>query len=153
MARISMLAAALVMVLAACGAAGGDVAVVGDDGVLPVSDADDGAAGGAAGMCPAGTTDCVDTPELLDDEPVEIDETGIEQFRRDAQAILGWEESEISELIRIGRRGEEQFALTEDYQVGRITAELDDPDGDGTYVVTKTTVELPDGPETFELDA
>jgi hypothetical protein len=146
MARIGMLVAALAMVLAACGSE-----QAGSTG--SVGDGDGDVAGGAAGMCLEGAEDCVDTPQLTDDEPPALDDTGVAQFRRDAEAILGWPEEDVSEFIRIGRRGDEQMALTEDYRVGRITAELDDPEGDGTYLVTKTTVELPDGPETFELDS
>lgn len=111
-----------------------------------------GDAGDAAAACAEGTTDCNDTPQLTDDEPVQIDETGIAQFAADAQYYLGRDESELTDQIRVGRRGDESFALTEDYRVGRMTVELDDLDTDGTYVVTAVTVELPDGPETFRLD-
>ncbi|HUF76864.1 MAG TPA: hypothetical protein VMM35_11330 [Longimicrobiales bacterium] len=105
-----------------------------------------------AGMCAQEEPDCVDTVELLDDEPVTVDETAIEQFRRDAQFYLGASEGELTELIRVARIGDERFALTEDYVIGRITVELDDLDGGGAPVVTSATVELPDGPETFELE-
>lgn len=105
-----------------------------------------------AGMCPQDQPDCVDTPQLLSDEPVAIDETGIEQFRQDAKYYLGRPQDELTELIRIARIDDEQFALTRDYRVGRITVELDDVNGDGTPIVTSSTVELPDGPETFELE-
>jgi hypothetical protein len=110
-----------------------------------------GGAGGAAGMCAEGATDCVDTPQLLSEEPVAIDETGIKQFRRDAKYYLGRSQDELNETIRIGRIGDEQFALTEDYRAGRITVELDKVDGKGEPIVTSATVELPDGPETFKL--
>ena len=73
------------------------------------------------------------------------------QFRRDAKFYLGKPKSEVPELIRIARIDDKQFALTEDYQIGRITVELDDR-GKGGPVVTTSTVELPDGPETFTLD-
>lgn len=104
-----------------------------------------------AGICAQDQTDCVDTPQLASDEPVAIDETGIKQLRRDAKYYLGRSRNELPEPIRIGRIGNEHFALTEDYRVGRITVELDDVDGNGTPIVTSATVELPDGPETFEL--
>ena len=103
----------------------------------------------AAGMCAQDQPDCVDTPQLTDDEAVTIDETGIEQFRRDAQFYLGKPQNELNETVRVGRIGDEHMALTEDYRIGRITVELDDVDGD--LVVTSATVELPDGPETFKL--
>ena len=109
-------------------------------------------AGPAAGMCAEGQPDCVDTPQLASDQPVAIDETGIEQFRKDAKYYLGRDQDELNELIRVARIDDEQFALTDDYQVGRITVELDDVEGDGSPIVTSATVELPDGPETFTLD-
>ena len=144
MTRINLLRAAVAalttMVLAACGTAAGDGGTV---------DADP--AGGVAGMCAEDQPDCIDTPQLTDDEPVEIDETGIEQLRRDAQFYLGKREDELNELVRVGRIGDERMALTEDYQVGRITVELDDLDGDGIATVTTAIVELPGGPETFEF--
>lgn len=109
-----------------------------------------GDAGAAAGVCPQDRPDCIDTPQLTDDEEVTIDETGIEQFRRDAQFYLGAQQSELNETVRVGRIGDEHMALTDDYVIGRITVELDDVDGE--VVVTSATVELPDGPETFHLD-
>ena len=133
----------LAMGLAACGGQSADDTVV---------SAPSGAgAGGAAGMCLEGTEDCIDTPQLASEEPVAIDETGIKQFRRDAKYYLGRPQDELTELIRIGRIDDEQFALTEDYRVGRITVELDDVNDDGKPIVTSSTVELPDGPETFKL--
>jgi hypothetical protein len=108
-------------------------------------------AGGAAGMCAEGQPDCVDTPQLNDGEPVAMDKTGIRQSRRDAKFYLGRKQSELNELIRIARIDDEQFMLTEDYRIGRITVELDDIDDNGKPIVTSATVELPDGPETFKL--
>ena len=139
---LTIAAAALTLGLSGCAAQGGDRAV---------ASAPNGGAGGAAGMCAEGTTDCVDTPQLLSEEPVAIDETGIRQFRKDAKYYLGRSQDELTELIRVGRIDDEQFALTEDYRVGRITVELDDLEGNGEPVVTSATVELPDGPETFKL--
>ena len=141
----SGLAVMMTMGLAACGqaadAAGPAGSYVGGSG-----------AGSAAGMCAQEEPDCIDTPELEDGDPVAIDETGIEQFRRDARFYLGAQEDELTEHVRVGRIDDEHMALTDDYQIGRITVELDDRDGDGTAVVTSATVELPDGPETFQLD-
>ena len=130
--------------LAACG----DQPVSSGSG--PASDApasDVPVSGGAAGMCVEGATECVDT--IVGTEPVPIDETGIAQFRRDAKFYLGKPRAELNDLIRIGRIGDEQRMLTQDYQIGRITVELDKVDGQ--FIVTKSTVELPDGPQTFEL--
>ena len=112
------------------------------------SSAQPGDPGGIAGMCAEGAPNCDDTPQGTGD-PMPIDETGIRQFRRDAKFYLGKPKSEVPELIRIARIDDEQFALTEDYQIGRITVELDDL-SDGP-IVTKSTVELPDGPESFSL--
>ena len=130
----------MALLLAACGSeAGGAVVDTGQD--------DDTA---IAGMCAQDQPECVDTPELNDDEPVPIDEHGLEQLRRDAQYYLGKKENELNELIRVARIGDEHQAVTDDYVVGRITVELDDIDGE--LIVTSSTVELPDGPETFTLD-
>ncbi len=71
--------------------------------------------------------------------------------REEARAVLGMPEEDLPEDVRIARRGDESFLLTEDYVLGRRTVELDD-DGDG-YRVTSVVVELPDGPETFELES
>jgi hypothetical protein len=137
--KMSMLGIALLMtlVLAACATATG-TSSASDDGGAP------------AGMCPQDQPDCIDTPQLVDDEPVAIDEDGVEQLRRDARFYLGRLQDELNELVRVGRIGDEHMALTDDYVVGRITVELDDVDGGA--IVTSATVELPDGPETFELD-
>jgi len=119
----------------------------------------------AAGACLEGTTDCMDTP-MDPDEAVSSPADGggavgapgaadedfpSEAARERAREQLGRPEADLGPDIRIGRRGEEQMMLTEDYVLGRITVELDD-DGSGTFVVTQATVELPDGPETFTLD-
>lgn len=135
-------AAALAMTLAACGAQRTDSAT----GSAPTG----GNVGQVAGACAQDQPDCVDTPQLGSDEPVQIDETGVKQFRRDARYYLGRTQDELTEHIRIARIDDERFMLTEDYQVGRITVELDDVDG--TPIVTSATVELPSGPETFELE-
>jgi hypothetical protein len=132
----------MLLMLAACGTAMSGEEVPGPD-TGTSNDA-------AAGMCPQDQPDCIDTPQLSDDEAVGIDETGIEQLRRDARFYLGLGQDELNEHVRIGRIGDEHMMLTEDYRVGRITVELDDVDGDGVPVVTSATVELPDGPETFE---
>jgi hypothetical protein len=77
------------------------------------------------------------------------DEFPVEQARDDARLFLGRSEADLPADFRIARKGAEQFALTEDYVLGRFTVELDD-DGDG-FRVTSVTVELPGGPERFEL--
>jgi hypothetical protein len=138
MIKTTILAAALALSLAGCAALAGEGA----------PSAEPGNPGGIAGMCAQDQPDCVDTP--MTGDPMPVDETGIRQFRRDAKFYLGKPKSEVPDLIRIARIDKEQFALTEDYQIGRITVELDDL-GDGP-IVTKSTVELPDGPESFTLD-
>jgi hypothetical protein len=77
--------------------------------------------------------------------------TDVEAARQDARAVLGMQEGDLPEAVRIARRGTELFGLTADYVIGRLTAELDD-DGSGFRVVS-VTVELPAGPETFGLEA
>lgn len=77
------------------------------------------------------------------------DQFPVEDARNEAHGLLGRYENTLPPDVRIARRGQEQFALTEDYRLGRLTVELDD-DGDG-YRVTSVTVELPDGPETYDL--
>ncbi|MBW3620105.1 MAG: hypothetical protein KY461_07670 [Actinobacteria bacterium] len=118
------------------------------------------AAGGAAeeatpptgdgmAMCAPGVTDCVD---VVDDSGDAGDAAGTrpsdDTLREEARSMLGLAEDELAEDVRIGRRGGEQMMLTEDYQVGRFTVELDD-DGTGTFRVTAVTAELGDAPETF----
>ncbi|MBW3659028.1 MAG: hypothetical protein KY457_10355 [Actinobacteria bacterium] len=104
--------------------------------------------GGDMAMCAPGVTDCVDT--VVDDQGGDGAGTrpSDDTLRETAQSLLGTAEAELPEDVRIGRRGGEQMMLTEDYVVGRFTAELDD-DGTGTFRVTSVTVELERGPETF----
>jgi hypothetical protein len=118
MARLLALALLLCVVLVGC--AGPDTPVE-----QPV--AGDGGHGGAGG----GTGDEIDS----------------EQARADARALLGTPEGELGDTVRVGRRGDEHMAVTDDYVVGRMTVELDERDG--AFRVTSVTVELPDGPETF----
>ena len=77
------------------------------------------------------------------------DEFPVDQARDEAHGLLGLHEADLPSDVRIARKGAEQFPLTEDYVLGRLTVELDN-DGDG-FRVTSVTVELPDGPETLEL--
>ena len=77
------------------------------------------------------------------------DEFPVDQAIADAHGLLGRNEADLPADVRIARKGADQFALTEDYVLGRFTVELDD-DGDG-FRVTSVTVELPAGPETLDL--
>ncbi len=135
--RTALVLAAGAMLLAACG----DAAT--NDSAAPPP---------AAGMCHVDTPDCVDT-HVDEDGDVDADDAWGDEFdseaaREEARAQIGLAEDELDPDIRVGRRGPEQFALTEDYVLGRITVELDEDDG-GTYRVVAATVELPEGPETF----
>ena len=78
-----------------------------------------------------------------------IPEFPVDQARDDAHGLLGIAEADLPDDVRISRKGADQFAVTEDYVLGRRTVELDD-DGDG-FRVTSVTLELPGGPETLEL--
>ncbi len=164
-----LLAAALM--LAACGGAADDIADDADVGGDPASgtclegtpdcddtgildgEGDDAEPGPVAGMCAEDSPDCVDTVVVGGEEdpdghdPVG-DEFDSQSATTQAEALLGLAESELGPDVRIGRRGEEQMMLTEDYVLGRMTVELDINDMD-EWIVTAVTVELPDGPETF----
>lgn len=124
-------AMALLLLAAACGSAAADGNTT-DTG------------GSAAGTCLEGTS-CDDTG---------IDPGGdlfpVDEARQQAHGVLGMNEADLADDVRVARRGDETFMLTDDYKLGRLTAELDDLD-DGGFRVVSVTVELPDGPETFEL--
>lgn len=72
-------------------------------------------------------------------------ETLIWEELEPAIAILGTpeEDLETSELVRIGRRGDESFALTADLRPGRLTVELDEVDG--AWIVTAASLESDEG--------
>jgi hypothetical protein len=113
---------------------------------------DDVATPGAGGddVPTQSTGDPGDDPavEPIDDE---WDEFPTAEAREEARGWLGTNEVDLPDEVRVRRRGAEEFALTEDYRLGRVTVELDDTDGSG-FRVTSLVVELPDGPETFELE-
>ena len=115
--------------------------------------------GAAAGACLEGDVTCYETggegtPSPPDgDEPDDTpgaDEFDVDAAVQAADGLLGRSEDDLPADVRIARRGDEEFALTEDYVLGRLTVELDDTDGSGFRVVV-ATVELPDGPRTVEL--
>lgn len=132
------LLAALAIAIVGCGT--GTPADAGAE--APVSD---GGADPNAGMCAPEMPDCVDADLGGDGAGDEFDS---ETERETARAMLGMAEDELAPDVRIGRRGDEQMALTEDYRLGRKSVELD-ADADGTFRVVSVVVELPDGPETF----
>ncbi len=89
-------------------------------------------------------------PEAPVDPDTSWEDFDVDAAVADAHGVLGMYERDLPGDVRISRRGEETFALTEDYVLGRRTVELDDLEGDG-YRVTSVVVELPDGPETLVL--
>ena len=115
----------------------------------------------AAGDGIGDTTIPVEPDGGIGDTPIPVEPDGgigdtpgdqfpIDVARDNAHGLLGLNERDLPADVRIARIGNEQFALTEDYVLGRLTVDLDDLD-DGGYRVTSVTVELPDGTETFHL--
>jgi hypothetical protein len=109
----------------------------------------------AAGSCLEGDEDCVDADLSGDGAPPPdggeaIDEAAI---LADSEQLLGETEEDAlaEEDVRIGRRGDEEFALTFDLQPGRRTIATED-DGTGTFRVVEVTVELTDGSQTLTAD-
>lgn len=100
-----------------------------------------------AGACEPNTPDCQDTAEP--GQTGGDDEFAADEARAEARAMVGTAEAELDEEVRVARRGAEEYMLTEDYVIGRFTVELD-VDDSGVFRVTSVTVELPDGPETFD---
>ena len=131
--------------LGGCGGGEGD-AVTPDE---PTSSA------AAGGTCLEGATECADIPGQATPGPpqgIDADETPDEAaIVADARSLIGRSEDAVlqeSADVRLGRHGDDQFALTEDYVVGRKTIATED-DGTGTYRVVEVTVELTDGPLTI----
>jgi hypothetical protein len=82
-------------------------------------------------------------PEAGDDPFADFDR---DEARQQAESHLGLAEDDIEEssMVRVVRRGDEDYMVTMDLRPGRLNLELDD-DGSGTYVVTRVVVETPDG--------
>jgi hypothetical protein len=99
-----------------------------------------------------GSTTVPATDAAVDNGDSEWTQAQIDEARENAQAYLGVYEDDLPADIRVARRGDEMFALTADYVIGRSTVELDDTDGSGYRVVT-VILELPDGSESFDLEA
>ena len=76
----------------------------------------------------------------------------VDTLLENAASFLGTPEPGVDPSWRIGRRGDESFALTEDFIVGRFTVELDD-DGTGAFVVTTVIVELPGGAQAVNVES
>lgn len=120
------------------------------DSSAPGTDGD-APAGDPFAACPVGDPNCYEdgTGRTAPDDPLGGG-FPVDGAIADAHGLLGRAEADLPPDVRIGRRGHEQMALTEDYVLGRMTVELDDTDGSDFRVVA-VTVELPDGPQTFEL--
>jgi hypothetical protein len=150
------------LLLTACGAADGDGPTDVGAGVEgPADDQAGDGADGAAGACLEGEPDCVDA-DLGGDAgsgdgagPPDGDLTfDLGSARRDAESLLGEPEEDVLELwddVRVGRRGDEEMALTFDLQPGRKTIATED-DGTGTYRVVEVVLETEDGSETFTAE-
>jgi hypothetical protein len=93
-----------------------------------------------AGMCAPEHPDCVDVIVVDPDDTL-----------AEARSLLGLPESALSGHVRIARRGDEHFALTEDYVLDRLTVELDE-DAEGIHRVTSVVVERFDGPARVTAD-
>lgn len=104
----------------------------------------------ASSACLVGDPNCYETGAEADNDGVADDSFSVEAARQAAHGLLGLPENQLPPDVRIARRGLEELELTTDYLVGRLTVDLQDTDGSG-YRVVDVTVELPDGPETFEL--
>jgi hypothetical protein len=128
-------AAAVILTLAAACSSASAEDSAGRDPDAPVT---------GVGMCAPDVPDCIDTAV----GGSELDSRDADRLLDDARALLGTPYDELGDDIRIGRIGDEHLALTEDYQVGRMTVEVD-PDDAGVHHVTSVTVELPDGPVTI----
>jgi hypothetical protein len=105
--------------------------------------------------CPATDPLCVEDQTVIigPAEPgndSDWDEFPSDQARERAQSLLGMDEADLPDEVRIGRKGDETYMLTQDYVLGRNTVELEDT-GDG-YTVVSVRVELPDGPEVFTIE-
>ncbi len=99
----------------------------------------------------------VDEPggDVVDEEPETdpFEDFDHAEARKAAEALLGIAEGDFEESPerRVVRRGDEEFAVTMDLRPGRQNVELDD-DGSGTYVITRVTVETPDGKDPIVVE-
>ncbi len=112
--------------------------------------------GDVAAICIEGTVDCEDTV-VSEGEPTPPEEGPLdaEAARRDARSLLGQTEEEVLALwgdVRVGRHGDEEMMLTEDWRPGRKTIATED-DGTGTYRVVEVVLELDEGTETITADS
>lgn len=138
-ARLAAALAASALALAACGGddtASDDPATSPDDAVSAPADPGTGTDGGAAG----GTRPA--DQEFAPEERASMLFGTTEPEAENLALEFGW-------TIRTGRVDDEQYMLTEDYQLDRMTLEYDTPEDGGEPVVTSVTIELDGGPQTF----
>ena len=116
------------------------------DGMVPVPDdgPDDGLDGLGNIREDADEADETTTGEQPADALADIDEA-----KGRARSLLGADEGTFDD-VRVARRGDEVFMLTQDLVPGRITVELDLVDG--VYLVTRSTVETSDGAVSYGDD-
>lgn len=166
---VALLAGALLV--AACGDDDADTTAgdaddsISDDADLP-ADADE--PNPAAGACLEGDPDCQDVgaapppgpvPGEEDptveqsDEPTDDAGPASDDYDARAEQLIGTPEDELPADVRISRRGDEAYAVTEDYVVGRATVELDLDAELDQYVVTTVVFETEDGPKTYGANA
>jgi hypothetical protein len=122
------------------------VAACGGTANATSAEPDEPTASPIAGMCAQDQPDCVDT--VVPDEDADEDAVDEGALIRDAGSLLGRSEDEVLEEladVRVGRHGDQEMMLTEDYVLGRMTIATDD-DGTGTFRIVEVTLELTDGP-------
>ncbi len=130
------------LALVACGGddVAGDTPVTSDDQGIAVGEpngpgADDPNAGGAGDTMPAGH-------QFSPEERADMLFGQTEEEANNLALEFGWS-------IRTGRVDDEQYMVTEDYVIDRMTLEYDTPEDGGEPVVTVVVIELEDGPRTF----
>jgi hypothetical protein len=128
---VAAIVAASVLLVSACAGAQAVDTPVAD---TPVTDPP------VTGMCAPEYPDCVDVIVVDPDDTL-----------AEARSLLGLPESALGGHVRIARRGDEHFALTEDYVLDRLTVELDE-DAEGIHRVTSVVVERFDGPARITAD-
>lgn len=109
--------------------------------------------------CSVTAIDCDDTPTTEGESPTPttgeggqpLDAADLDALDQEAHGLLGRNESDLPNDVRVGRRGAEAMMLTDDYVLGRMTVELDDTDNNGVFRVVSVILELPSGTETYQL--
>lgn len=120
----------LAAALTACGGGTGDVGGSDTPADTPTSSADDTSTPADGDVAPSGEVTRAEA------EAVGTAYVGLTEEEAQSQAEVD------GRPFRVGERDGEQFALTEDYVPGRVTATITDG------VVTEVTIESSDGPVT-----